>query len=492
LACVVATGLTAFLAYRAWHACDGTHYESPADRYRADGNLGHALIDFGGQWLMARMLVEGNGQDLYHRDAQRRVLTRAYPRSDEGPGQDPSDAERLLGWLVSVPNAGGSESALGGALYPPVQALLFAPVALLEPRPAYRVTQFLGLAMTWLAGATFAGISRGRVWWPVASSFFLVFPGYMGALYLGQNSIFSLTVLLGGWWFVTRGRPACGGAVWGLLAYKPTWAAAFFLVPLVTRRWRMAAAMLVTGTLLGLVTLPLVGIHSWLDWLAIGRVAADGYSVDENWIQLSRDLLGIPRRWLLDFQRPLVHRPNRIATAIGWGMWLAVVVTTAAVAWRRPRQVRQVVGLGAAFVGLGASLSCYHFIYYDALLAAFPVALLLTDPRAYLRPTRVAFHRDGEPTDASDGPSRTCLVNSFVLNAVALLIVIEQALAVLKLDIVLTVGALPTGGAIPNPVRFSTRQDGTPWDTFVLLALWAYSGLRTLRAARTADPPGAP
>ncbi|MFM8274396.1 MAG: hypothetical protein ACKODX_18990, partial [Gemmata sp.] len=39
----------------------------PAARHRADGNGGHAQIDFGGQWVMGRMLVTGNGRHLYHR-----------------------------------------------------------------------------------------------------------------------------------------------------------------------------------------------------------------------------------------------------------------------------------------------------------------------------------------------------------------------------------------------------------------------------------------
>ena len=39
---------------------------------RRDGNCGHATIDFGGQYLMGRMLVRGYGQHLYHRHYQRR------------------------------------------------------------------------------------------------------------------------------------------------------------------------------------------------------------------------------------------------------------------------------------------------------------------------------------------------------------------------------------------------------------------------------------
>ena len=38
----------------AWEAYD--------DSRRADGNHGHTTIDFGGQWLMGGMLVQGDGR----------------------------------------------------------------------------------------------------------------------------------------------------------------------------------------------------------------------------------------------------------------------------------------------------------------------------------------------------------------------------------------------------------------------------------------------
>ena len=47
----------------------------------------------------------------------------------------------------------------------------------------------------------------GRVRWPVASTLLMVFPGFAGAINLGQNAMLSLTLLLLGWWQLTRGRP---------------------------------------------------------------------------------------------------------------------------------------------------------------------------------------------------------------------------------------------------------------------------------------------
>src|SRR5262249_51232342 len=78
IALVVCTGIAVYYAI--------TCYDEPK---RRDGNYGHATIDFGGQWLMGRMLVTGNGRQLYNRLAQRRILEASYPLADsENP--DPS------------------------------------------------------------------------------------------------------------------------------------------------------------------------------------------------------------------------------------------------------------------------------------------------------------------------------------------------------------------------------------------------------------------
>jgi hypothetical protein len=71
-------------------------------------------------------------------------------------------------------------------------------------------------------------------------------------------------------------------------------------------------------------------------------------------------------------------------------LWLLVLAATVYVAVLRYRRPPAAEGPPAAFVLLGAWLSCYHFMYYDVLLAALPVCLLFTDPRRYLdfRPFR--------------------------------------------------------------------------------------------------------
>src|SRR6516225_8821869 len=80
LSWLMAIGMAAGYLYFSWH-----HFD---DRARRDGNLGHTYIDFGGQYLLGRMLICGQGQHVYQRPFQRTILEEAYPRQNESPGQE--------------------------------------------------------------------------------------------------------------------------------------------------------------------------------------------------------------------------------------------------------------------------------------------------------------------------------------------------------------------------------------------------------------------
>ncbi|MBI1917393.1 MAG: DUF2029 domain-containing protein [Planctomycetes bacterium] len=368
LAWLLLLGGLAFGLHRSWHFLDKPE--------RRDGNEGHVSIDFGGQWLMGRMLLEGHARRLYDRGVQRQLLRRAFPREDEAPDQEISDVDDLLSALM------GHDEGVGGPLYPPLNAFVMAPLALLPPRPAYRVGQLVNVLLIFLCALWMVRLSEGTVWWPLATLLLTGFPGFGGSLNLAQNSTLSLTILLGGWMLLMRGREAWAGAVWGLLAFKPVWVVAFFLVPLLTGRWRMATAMLATGAGLALATVPVAGVGAWLDWLQVGREGDRYYEVVENWINQGRDLSGAARRWMLDFSQPYeeLRRTGLVPTVIGWGLLLAVLEVTVRLTLLRRSQARAMRGPAAAFVLLGAWLSCYHFLYYDVLLAALPVALLYLTP----------------------------------------------------------------------------------------------------------------
>jgi hypothetical protein len=148
--------------------------------------------------------------------------------------------------------------------------------------------------------------------------------------------------------------------VWGFLAFKPSWAVAFLLLPLLTKQWKFAAAMIGTAAALCLATLPIVGLESWFDWLAVGREASATYASNMNWVGLSRDLGGLIRR--LDPADRFTLSP--VLYLVTFGMTILVR--------QRP-----------ALLALGCYLLCYRFMYYDALLALFPLTLLLAEHKSW-------------------------------------------------------------------------------------------------------------
>jgi hypothetical protein len=370
---------------------------------------------------------------------------------------------------------------IGGPLYPPINAFFYYPLACVEPWKGYRINQVVNLVLAFTAGLGVSLLSRGRLWMPIAALLVFIFPGFAGSICLGQNATLTMNIVLWGWVLIARDRPLAGGMVWGLLAFKPVWLLSFLLVPILTRRWRVAATMVCAAAALALATLPFVGVHSWFDWVHVGREAAATYDADENWIWKSRDLYSIARRWMLDFNVDTWESGR-----IPYPMWtrilsiaplVFVLGTLVTAAFLRRKLARSTDGPAAAFLLLGAWMMCYHFMYYDVLLAYLPVALLFTEPRRYLQPLFVgmwpfgrtkpgvellstyqpgAYFRPRNWLPYVHGYGQLVLVNSLVMSLVALLLAIQYVLPSFGLNV----------------------YHCTPWDTFVLIGLWLWCGYR--------------
>jgi hypothetical protein len=508
---------------------------------RGDGNAGHITIDFGGQWLFGRLLVEGHGRALYDGRRALYVAQHAFARQDENPNAETHDAETLISHYMFQPDPEAeavarvwastlaplltdtalavpglipewnTESArlaqkreVRGPLYPPTNAFVMAPLACVPPLRAYLLGQILAIGWAFLAGLGVAVLSRGTIWWPLATLLILHYPGFRSSLQLGQNAALSLTIAVWGWALVARGRPGWGGVVWGLFAFKPVWGASFLLMALLLRRWSTCGTMVLTGASLAALTVPLVGMESWRDWLTVGRIGAATYDVDWNWVRLSRDLFGLPRRFLIDFRLPYWERDRFDAWLLGWLLWVGVLDVTArsVVRWGA---VPPAVGPAAGCAGLAAWVLCYHFMYYDVLLSALPVCILLADRRCWLWPTRIVlapltavpWHgppplpasaaQTAGPSELPSGPLAgpppggwsLVLVNSFLLTALLALWVIDHLFAVFNGSATFAV----PGGSPPWRLEL-TMGVFMAWDQLVLLALWAWS-LYKVRALGT-------
>lgn len=535
-------------AHHLWHSRNWFNDRPPLAEAmrRADGNNGHAQIDFGGQWVMARMIARGYGRELYHRQRQWEVTRDGFQTRWEPPAvaeemflprherrwfksdEDVKhDADFMMSWFMGTDpkewtTAGGAvalplaappgdpftalafqhaaasvitpevvetlkKPAVGGPLYPPVQGILYAPLALDDdPQRAYAAFQYIGLGLVFLAGLGVKRLSGGRIWWSAASLVILLYPGCRNGLDLAQNPTMSLTILVWGWVFAARGKRQewWGGAVWGLFVFKPTWGMAFFLVPLITGRWRMCVAMVGAGGLIAAATLPVVGLQTWFDWLAVGKEAAALYDVNKNWIHLSRDLQGIPRRMLIDFDLPESERGRPHITRLAWGLWATVFVGTVTLYLLRGNR-RNATGLGAGFLFLGAYMSCYRFMYYDLLLSAMAFALLYADPRHKPRPRPVELV---PPDTPPAGPRWTASLNSVPLTVLVLLALVDTAAAGLRIQVTVALGYLErvatTSGsatAMVTPKVIGDTSLQYPLDAFLLLALWVWWAWRLWR-----------
>ena len=554
--CLLAAGT---LLYTSWHTFDDPA-GTPPERCRADGNCGHAQIDFGGQWVMGRMIVTGRGHQLYHRQQQWLVVQEGFTPENEPaiireqvvlpnhlrchlkPDDDVRhDAEKLMSWFmgkdaVAWSNLGGAvgvtlavppqspvplwhplliraaqesltpqqkaeleKPAIGGPLYPPIHALLYAPLGLLPPQTAYRLFQVIALLLVFLAGRAASWLCGSWLPWPLAVLALLFYPGTRAALDLGQNPTLTLNILLWGWLALCRNREVVAGCLWGCLAFKPVWAVAFLLVPLVMRSWKFLLAMIATGAAWMIVTLPVVGIHSWWDWLYVGKLATALYCVDDNWIHLSRDLHGIPRRILLDFSTPSQQRDTILAQVLAWTLWATVLLLTVVI-YRYCVPFRRNTGIGAAFLLLGAWLCCYRFMYYDVLLTALAFVVLLQDIPHWFPRQRYYFLPENPPILASQTTPWPCIansgaipqlwgyVNSFPLTILAMLYLVENFLMGLNIQATFALGYYSS---------ITTHDDGTtavytpqlttatgiryPWDTTLLLLLWLWCGIQLLR-----------
>lgn len=565
-----------------------TNDESTAterDKRREDGNNGHTWIDFGGQYVFGRTAAEGHWRHLYDRNYLRRTAEASYPIERQSPAvqkyhrtpeKRPPDLEagdvrtdadsllrsmmgddneshrdnRVLGAWVSATLAGGDhplaaaavatlgpdadgralaamdEPVLGGPLYPPVHALFYAPLGhIKDAQLAYFFFQLASVVSVFGSGLAVRVLSNGRVWCSVATLVLLLMPGMRPGLDLGQNQTFTLLIVLGGWAIASRYSEFGGGMVWGLLAFKPVWGLAFILAPLLLRKWKFVSGTAVAGISVCLATLPLVGIEGWQNWWQIGRSAADLYNVDENWINLSRDVSGIPKRLFLDFKKPRAEVGDESVNAMGNGLLVGLGLTTVLVgvfgggtiprAWRVARagglwaaaeefalgRTTSYIGLRAAVLLFGGWLCCYRFMYYDSVLIAVGLSALLAHPRWQLAGWRA------ELREAHQSPARRrvfVFANSVPLTVLIVLLLADNVLLYCGQQVTLQNDHIKK--TIPDPGGATVTQtaaDGTeetvpktvtttrqvkirfdynhPVETYLCFALWLWCGWRLVR-----------
>lgn len=202
--------------------------------------------DFPSFYAAGRIMVDGEADDLYDPGVQR---VRQQDFNDEGE------------FLYFA--------------YPPFVATAYAALAWLPYGVALTVQILLAVGSLTLAARlgvprSIADMSRRR---HVIVAVALALASYpiLRAVLGGQNTAFTIAVIIAAWWLLDRGAPFASGVAAGVLLYKPQFAVVLLLVLVAFRAWRAIAGFGVTAVALyavGALTHGLGWVRPWLDQVA--------------------------------------------------------------------------------------------------------------------------------------------------------------------------------------------------------------------------------
>ena len=237
--------------------------------------------------------------------------------------------------------------------YPPVWLLLCAPLARLPYMAAYLLFEAGSLGLYVLVGRRILGLPGRAGLLPV-----LAFPSVIWTLGLGQNALLTAALFGGGLLLLER-RPVLGGALLGLLAYKPHFGLLLPVALAAGRHWRAFAAAAVTVAGLVLLSLALFGVRAWQDYLAAFAASGSVYTSGQVSFAAFVTPFGAALLW---------GAPARLAWLVQAASALLAAASVAWV-WRGPAPFAVRAGVLLAATLLAVPLA----LFYDLM----PLALAL-------------------------------------------------------------------------------------------------------------------
>ena len=245
-------------------------------------------------------------------------------------------------------------------VYPPPFLLLLIPFGTLSfglSYPLFVLATFgCLLAAIWrLSGAGY------RPW--LLSFSLLLAPASAYAIGTGQNSFLTAALLIGGFGALGA-QPVLAGVLLGSLIYKPQFCLLIPVALVAARQWRPLISAIVTGLLLTLASIAVLGIEPWRVWFEWISGSAADY---QKWVMLCR-LLGES----IYTNLIVLGASHSVANA---GQAAVALLAMSCVWWcyRRPapRVLRLVVLLSATV------LAAPHILNYDAVLLVVAATLLV-------------------------------------------------------------------------------------------------------------------
>lgn len=239
--------------------------------------------------------------------------------------------------------------------HPAYEELIFAPLSILPYRAAFLVFLTLNLIVVGMCVRLLQpdlGSLSDR-WKPLPALLFVTFFPVTRALAQGQDSVLLLALLTGAFVLTERGRDLPAGILTGLGLFKFQIVLPIAVVYLLWKRWRFVCGFAISSTAATIVSLLMVGIHGFRQYLAMLTSMELTSHIMLNLRGLvSSQLEGrIPHIWVL--------------VVIVLSSLLVLAIT----AYGPPSMPLAIVA---------ASLVSYHFIAHDATILMIPIAMTLS------------------------------------------------------------------------------------------------------------------
>jgi hypothetical protein len=249
-------------------------------------------------------------------------------------------------------------------VYPPSYLLLVLPFGALPFVASYLIFQLVTAGL--LAAALGLGPDRRNAKLLVAVSV-LLSPAAAFNVVGGQNA-FLISALAVAGFRVMRRDPLAAGALLGVLTVKPQFCLLIPIALVAAREWRVLVSTVMSGTALVLISIPVVGIDLWVQWL---RLATDIYAVgDAKWIEYGR-IWGIS-------VYACVAAAGGSETPANAAQAVAVLVT--AVLTYRAFRLRLTDNRKLAVLLAGMVLAAPHASPCDAVLLAIAAMFWISEP----------------------------------------------------------------------------------------------------------------
>lgn len=238
--------------------------------------------------------------------------------------------------------------------HPPIELLLFAPLARLPYKVSLDVWTVLGIGCVLLSAKLLSPVTRLR-WRDLTLLSLALFPtGF--ALFEGQDSTLLLLALSTVLFFANRKQDKLAGVALALALFKPQVPLVIALAFLLHGRRKLFGSFCASAGVIG------IGSFAFLGRTGVARMQSLVHSqepLDQTWRMPSlRGLLG------------LVHA-SRPETLIVSALLLCVF------AFRWYRFERQLPGLFSSAILVG-TLTAFHFHYYDFSVLLIPAAYLVS------------------------------------------------------------------------------------------------------------------